>query len=58
MRRRLVKPVVKGPGPTGDVLRGLTSLGELGVCGTPGGAVKCVDITRKAGAEGGFLVHN
>jgi hypothetical protein len=43
--------VVKAPGLTGDVLRGLTSLGELGVCGTPGGAVKCVEIGRNAGGE-------
>ena len=26
--------------------------------GTLGGAVKCVDIKRNTGGEGGFLVHN
>ena len=30
-------------------------LRETGVCGTDGGAVKCVDIIRNTGGEGGIL---
>ena len=28
---------------------------EVGACGTIGGAVKCVDINRNSGGEGGTL---
>ncbi len=36
-------------------LRGLSSEGESGI---PGGAVKCVEIRRNTGGEGGSLVCN
>ncbi len=37
------------------ILRVLSAEGENG---TPGGAVKCVDIKRNAGGESGSLVRN
>ncbi len=58
MRRRFVKSVVKSNGPTVELPLILMDLSVLGVSGTSGVAVKCVDITRKAGAEGGSLGHN
>ncbi len=58
MRRRSDKSVVKVDGPTVGMPLILMDLGVLGVGGTSGVAVKCVDITRKAGGEGGPLGHN
>ncbi len=50
--------MVKVGGPTIELPLILQNLSVLGVSGTIGVAVKCVDINRKAGAEGGSLVHN
>ncbi len=50
--------MVKSNGPTVELPLILTDLSVLGVSGTSGVAVKCVDITRKAEAEGGSLGHN
>ncbi len=50
--------MVKSNGPTVELPLILIDLSVLGVSGTSGVAVKCVDITRKAGAEGGSLGHN
>ncbi len=52
------KSVVKVGGPTIELPLILQNLSGLGVSGTIGVAVKCVDINRKAGAEGGSLGHN
>ena len=49
---------MKSHGPTVDLQLILVGLSVLGVSGTSGVAVKCVDITRKARAEGGLLGHN
>ena len=46
---------VKAPGSTREVhakLRGLSGVGESGIHGV---AVKCVDIMRNTGGEGGSL---
>ena len=55
MCRRFAKSGVKSPGLTGRVRRKLAGLstGEEG--GIPGVAVKCVDIGRNTGGEGGLL---
>ena len=58
MRRRFVKSGVKSGGPTIELPLILEGLSVLGVSGTCGVAVKCVDITRKARGEGGLLGHN
>ncbi len=49
--------VVKAPGSTGELHLILMDLRMVGVSGTPGGAVKCVDIWRNARGESGLLAH-
>ncbi len=51
MRRWSVKFVVKALGSTQELLRILADLRPVGVTGTDGGAVKCVDIVRNANGE-------
>ena len=46
---------MKAPGSTGESLDELPFLRQVGVRGTLGGAVKCVDIKRNAGGEDGAL---
>ncbi len=46
---------MKSPGLTGELLDELLFLRQVGVHGTLGGAVKCVDIKRNAGGEIGAL---
>ena len=46
---------VKSLGSTEEQRSELTGLSMLGVCGTSGGAVKCVDIGRNAGGESDVL---
>ncbi len=55
MRRRLGKLDVKFLGSTEELRSILPSLRGIGVSGTNGGAVKCVDIIRNIGGEGGSL---
>ena len=55
MRRRLRKLGVKALGSTEELRSKLLSLSEIGESGTDGGAVKCVDIIRNTGGEGGSL---
>ena len=43
--------VVKSLGSTQELLRILADLRPVGVTGTDGGAVKCVDIVRNANGE-------
>ncbi len=50
--------VVKSLGLTGELLPILHVLGMRGESGTPGGAVKCVDIRRNAGGESDSLAHS
>ena len=58
MRRWSVKFVVKALGSTQELLRILADLRLVGVTGTDGGAVKCVDIVRNANGENSSLgVH-
>ena len=47
--------LVKSPGLTGESLDELLVLRQVGVRGTLGGAVECVDIKRNAGGEDGAL---
>ncbi len=56
--RRRCKPGVKARGPTPGLLleRRVWSAGGAG--GIPGVAVKCVDIRRNNGGEGGLLGCN
>ncbi len=42
---------MKSPGLTGELLDVLRFLRQVGVRGTLGGAVECVDIKRNAGGE-------
>ena len=49
---------MKSPGPTGKLRSKLDGLSEIGVYGTSGGAVKCVEIGRNAGGESGTLGLN
>ena len=58
MRRRPVKLDVKGSGLTGDVHSKLAGLSAGEESGIPGVAVKCVDIGRNTGGEGGLLDDN
>ena len=58
MCRRFSKFGVKSPGLTGRVRRKLEGLSAGEDSGIPGVAVKCVDIGRKAGGEGGHLALN
>ena len=46
---------MKAPGLTGELLDELLFLRQVGVHGTLGGAVECVDIKRNAGGENGAL---
>ena len=46
---------MKSSSSTGELPRILAVSREVGACGTVGGAVKCVDIDRNAGGEGGVL---
>ena len=46
---------VKSLGSTEELRPILLSLRETEVSGTDGGAVKCVDIIRNTGGEGGLL---
>ena len=52
------KYLVKSHSSTVELLGILDVLRYSGATGTNGGAVKCVDIRRNTGGEGGFLVHN
>ncbi len=45
-------------GPTAELLWELFCWSMGGVSGIPGVAVKCVDIRRNTGGEGGLLDHN
>jgi hypothetical protein len=47
--------VVKSSGLTRELPWILVISREIGVCGTIGGAVKCVDINRNSGGEGDIL---
>jgi hypothetical protein len=49
------KRFVKSPGLTGELLGELLILRQVGVHGTLGGAVECVDIKRNASGESGAL---
>ncbi len=55
MRRRPTKRFVKALGSTEELQDELAGLRRVGVSGTLGGAVKCVDIQGKASGEGGWL---
>ncbi len=46
---------MKAPGLTGELRNELVFLRQVGVHGTLGGAVECVDIKRNAGGENGAL---
>ena len=58
MRRRLGKSGVKSMGSTHELHLKLSSLSEVEAGGIPGVAVKCVDIGRNIGGEGGLLGIN
>ncbi len=49
------KRFVKSPGLTGELLGELLILRQVGVHGTLGGAVECVDIKRNANGEDSAL---
>ncbi len=49
---------MKSLGPTEELRPILLGLRKTGVSGTDGGAVKCVDIIRNTGGEGGLLVFS
>jgi hypothetical protein len=49
---------VKSPGSTGELRSKLDDLSKIEVCGTSGGAVKCVDIGRNTSSESGTLGLN
>ncbi len=55
--RRIGKSVVKSLGSTEEVHPILPVLRARGESGTPGGAVKCVDIRRNAGGESDSLAR-
>jgi len=46
---------VKSHGSTVELRLKLLGLREIEVSGTDGGAVKCIDIIRNTGGEGGLL---
>ncbi len=46
---------MKAPDLIGELRNGLFFLRQVGVRGTVGGAVECVDINRNAGGENGAL---
>ncbi len=56
--RRRGKPEVEARGPTAELVWELFGWSMGGVSGIPGVAVKCVDIRRNTGGEGGLLDHN
>ena len=58
MCRREVKSDVKIMGSTHNLHLKLLFLSEVEVSGIPGVAVKCVDIRRNTGGEGGLLDDN
>ena len=58
MRRRAVKSDVKYRGLTSGLHLKLTVLSEVEASGIPSVAVKCVDMRRNTGGEGGFLDSN
>ncbi len=45
---------MKSSSSTGELPRILVVSRNVGVCGTIGGAVKCVDIDRNSGGEGAY----
>ena len=51
------RPSLKAPGSTGEGARIRPGWRGVGGAGTAGGAVKCVDIVRNSGGEGGVLDH-
>ena len=53
----MIKSGVKSPSSTGELPWILVVSRKVGACGTIGGAVKCVDIDRNSGGEGGILDH-
>ena len=55
MCRRKCKRFVKSLGSTEELLGELHFLRQVGVHGTLGGAVECVDIKRNASGEDGAL---
>ncbi len=55
MCRRINKRFVKSLGLTEELLDELFILRQVGVLGTLGGAVECVDIKRNASGEDGAL---
>ena len=58
MRRRKDKLVVKYLGLTEELQLKLSILSTGGESGIPSVAVKCVDIRKNTGGEGGFLDRN
>ena len=58
MRRRKCKLVVKYLGLTEELQLKLCFLSTGGESGIPSVAVKCVDIRKNTGGEGGFLDSN
>ena len=58
MRRRKDKLVVKYLGLTEKLQLKLSILSTGGESGIPSVAVKCVDIRKNTGGEGGFLDSN
>ncbi len=58
MSRRVYKLVVKSLGLTEELLLKLYILSTGGESGIPSVAVKCVDIRKNTGGEGGFLDRN
>ena len=58
MRRREYKLVVKYLGLTEELQLKLSILSTGGESGIPSVAVKCVDIRKNTGGEGGFLDSN
>ena len=58
MRRRKDKLVVKYLGLTEELQLKLSILSTGGESGSPSVAVKCVDIRKNTGGEGGFLDSN
>ena len=58
MRRRKDKLVVKYLGLTEELQLKLSLLSTGGESGIPSVAVKCVDIRKNTGGEGGFLDSN
>ena len=58
MRRRAIKLVVKSLGLTEELQLKLVVLSTGGEGGIPSVAVKCVDIRKNTGGEGGLLDRN